>query len=106
MDSGIDALDIREDNAGKQLSFITVLGQDQLGIVARISMILFQHRINIEDIAQKVMHGHFVMIMMVDFRDSPSDLEDVTAELEAVGREMGLSIRIQHESLFKTMHRI
>ena len=101
-----DPNSIRVEEPGKEYSFVTVLGRDQKGIVAKISTLLFQHNINIEDIAQKVMHGHFVMIMMVDFKDSPSDLEDVKAGLEKIGKEMNLDIQIQHEALFKSMHRI
>ena len=90
----------------KERVFVVVIGTDQKGIIARVSTLLFEHRINIEDIAQKVMAGHFVMIMLVDFKDSPSDLENVKAGLEKIGREMGLSIQIQHEDLFKMMHRV
>lgn len=103
---GIDPREFDDDNAGKEISFLTVMGRDQNGIVARISGLLFEHKINIEDIAQKVMRGNFVMIMMVDFKDSPSDLEQVKAALEEVGRELGLIVQIQHEALFKTMHRV
>jgi len=102
----LDSKAIQEDNSGKEISFITVIGRDQKGIVARISTLLFEHNINIEDIAQKIMRGHFVMIMMVDFKDSPSDLEDIKAGLDKIAEEMGLQIQIQHEALFKTMHRI
>lgn len=97
---------IDPENEGRELSFVTVMGRDQKGIVARVSTVLYKHKINIEDISQKVMRGNFVMIMMVDFKDSPSDLEDVKTGLAKVGEEMGLQIQIQHEALFKAMHRI
>ena len=103
---GIDPREFEDDNSGKEISFLTVMGRDQHGIVARISGLLFEHQINIEDISQKVMRGNFVMIMMVDFKDSPSDLDLVKAALEKVGKDMGLIVQIQHEALFKTMHRI
>ena len=102
----IDPQDMREENEGKELSFISVMGRDRMGIVARVSTLLFEHLINIEDIAQKVMRGNFVMIMMVDFKDSPSDLEKVKADLDKIAREMGLSVQIQHEALFRAMHRV
>ena len=102
----LDPRELDQDNSGKEISFITVMGRDKKGIVAKVSMLLFEHQINIEDIAQKVMRGNFVMIMMVDFKDSPSDLEDVKAALNALGEEMGLVVQIQHEALFKTMHRV
>lgn len=98
--------ELDQENSGKEISFVTVMGRDQQGIVARVSSLLFEHRINIEDIAQKVMRGNFVMIMMVDFKDSPSDLEDVKAAMEKLAKEMGLIVQIQHEALFKTMHRV
>jgi ACT domain-containing protein len=101
-----EPVSIQPENSGKELSFITVIGHDQKGIVARISNLLYQKDINIEDIAQKVMHGHFVMIMMVDFKDSRSDLEDIKAGLEKVAAEMGLQIQIQHEELFKMINRV
>jgi len=101
-----NSISVKADDSGKELSFITVIGQDQKGIVARVSSLLYEHDINIEDIAQKVMDGHFVMIMLVDFKDSPSDLEDVKAGLDKIAGEMNLRIQIQHEDLFKMMHRI
>ncbi|MBN2290253.1 MAG: ACT domain-containing protein [Candidatus Glassbacteria bacterium] len=101
-----DLTSVKADDSGKELSFITVIGQDRKGIVARVSTLLYEHEINIEDIAQKVMHGQFVMIMLVDFRDSPSDLEDVKAGLDRIAAELELRIQIQHEDLFKMMHRV
>ncbi|MCE5272105.1 ACT domain-containing protein [bacterium] len=94
------------DSQGKELSFVTVIGRDQKGIVARVTSLIFKHGLNIEDIAQKVMQGHFVMIMLVDFKDSKSDLEDVKADLGRVATEMNLQIQIQHEDLFKKINRV
>ena len=102
----LDPRELEQDTSDKEISFITVMGRDCQGIVARVSTLLFEHRINIEDIAQKVMRGNFVMIMMVDFQHSPSDLEDVKAGLGKLADEMGLVIQIQHEALFKAMHRV
>ncbi len=102
----LDPRELDQDNSGKQISFITVMGRDRHGIVARVSSLLFEHKINIEDISQKVMRGNFVMIMMVDFKESSSDLEDVKAAMEKLAEEMGLVVQIQHEALFKTMHRV
>ena len=94
------------DSPGKELSFVTVIGQDQKGIVARVTGLIYKHDLNIEDIAQKVMQGHFVMIMLVDFKESKSDLEDVKADLENLAADMGLRIQIQHEDLFKKINRV
>lgn len=90
----------------KELLFITVIGQDKRGIVARISGLLYEAGINIEDINQGVMEGYFVMTMAVDMAASTRDLESISQSLQAIGDEMGLKIQIQHENIFRAMHRI
>ena len=90
----------------KELLFITVIGQDQKGIVARVSGLLYECNINIEDISQGVMQGHFVMTMAVDMREADRDLESIGTALRQLGADMGLAIQIQHENIFRAMHRI
>jgi ACT domain-containing protein len=90
----------------KELLFITVIGQDKKGIVARISGLLYASNVNIEDISQGIMEGYFVMTMAVDMREATSDLEALSAALQTLGDEMGMRIQIQHQNVFKMMHRI
>jgi ACT domain-containing protein len=93
-------------DAEKELLFITVIGQDKKGIVARISGLLYERNINIEDISQGVMQGYFVMTMLVDMREATADLENISRALQQLGDEMGLRIQLQHQNIFKAMHRI
>jgi len=90
----------------KELSFITVIGKDKKGIIAKISNLLYKSNINIEDVGQKVREGYFIMTMLVDMKDSAHSLEKLRSELEKIGDEMGLKIQIQHENIFKMMHRV
>jgi ACT domain-containing protein len=90
----------------KELLFITVIGEDKKGIVAKISNLLYQCDINIEDISQKIMGSYFVMTMLVDMKDTKRSLEELRADLEKIGKELGLQIQIQHENIFKMMHRV
>ncbi len=90
----------------KELSFITVIGKDQKGIVAKISNLLYKNSINIEDISQKVMEGFFVMAMLVEMSGYKKPQAKITAELDKIGKQMGLKIQIQHENIFKKMHRV
>ena len=106
MNGPLPPLSASVDSQGKELSFVTVIGRDQKGIVARVTGLIFKHNLNIEDIAQKVMQGHFVMIMLVDFKESKSDLEDVKSDLDSLAAEMNLHIQIQHEDLFKKINRV
>jgi predicted amino acid-binding ACT domain protein len=90
----------------KERSFITVIGLDKKGIVAKISNLLYQHEVNIEDIAQKVMEKHFVMTMLVDVSGMKIPMDQLRKELEDVGRELHVQVQLQHENIFKMMHRI
>jgi ACT domain-containing protein len=90
----------------KELLFITVIGQDKKGIVARISGLLYEANVNIEDINQGIMEGYFVMTMAVDMRDADRDLETLSAQLQRLGDDMGMRIQIQHQNVFRMMHRV
>lgn len=90
----------------KELLFITVIGQDRKGIVAKISDYLYKNDINIEDISQKIIGTYFVMMMLVDMKESARQIDEVRHELEEIGRNVGVNIQIQHENIFKMMHRV
>lgn len=90
---------------GKRI-IITVLGHDQVGIIAMISNILADHSINILDISQTILQGFFTMVMVVDISLSDIDVKELREILVGKGQEMGLQITVQHEDLFKYMHRI
>jgi ACT domain-containing protein len=91
---------------GKELSFITVIGLDKKGIVAKISRLLYRHNVNIEDIAQKIMEKHFVMTMLIDVANMKVPMDRLRAALEKIGKELNLKVQIQHENVFKMMHRV
>ncbi len=85
---------------------VTVIGKDQKGIIAKVSNILFESGVNILDISQTIMQDMFTMIMLVDFADESVTLKEVTEKLEKAEDEMGLSIHVQREEIFTSMHRI
>lgn len=90
----------------KELCFITIIGEDQPGIIARTSSSLYEKNVNIEDISQKVIEGYFVMSMLIDVKDSNSSLKEISDDLEEIGEDMGLQVQLQHEDIFKSMHRV
>ncbi|MDR1574591.1 MAG: ACT domain-containing protein [Treponema sp.] len=87
-------------------AIITVVGTDQVGIIARVSAFLAERNINIEDISQTILSGSFVMMMMVNLSSSVKALEDVKRELAELGETMNVSISLMHEKVFSAMHRI
>jgi len=87
-------------------AIITVIGQDRIGIIARVTGILAQCRVNVLDISQTILQEFFTMTMLTDLAAMEISLEELSAKLKEAGDEMGLSIRVQHEDLFRSMHRI
>ena len=87
-------------------AIVTVIGEDRVGIIAAVSTILADHNVNILDIRQTVMDQYFTMIMLVDLSQSKTSFADLSNQLNQKGEELGLSIRIQQEDIFKAMHQI
>jgi ACT domain-containing protein len=87
-------------------AIVTVVGNDKVGIIAKVSAFLAEREINIEDISQTILSGNFVMMMMVDLSASRKPLAVVKDELSALGESMGVSISVMHERVFSAMHRI
>lgn len=85
-------------------SVVTVVGKDKTGIIARVSGVLYENNVNILDISQTIMQDLFTMIMLVDMPSST--VKDMTEKLDAAAKEIGVSIHLQNEELFSSMHRI
>lgn len=79
---------------------------DKIGIIAGVSTLLAECKINILDISQTIMGEYFTMIMMVDMEKMELSLEEVKDRLNKLGEELGVSIKLQHEDIFRSMHRI
>ena len=90
----------------KELVVITIIGLDKTGIVAGVSNVLAENNVNIEDISQTVLDKYFAMMMLVDISNSGMSLEELQRKLSEKGTEMNLVIKVQHEDVFKTVHRI
>lgn len=87
-------------------TIVTVVGKDRVGIIAGVCTALANFNVNVLDISQTVMQGYFTMMMVTDVSKSNIPLARLVSELESVGKDMGLSIRIQREDVFEAMHRI
>ena len=47
-------------------AIVTVVGKDQVGIIAAVCVKLAEYNVNVLDISQTVMQGYFTMMMVVD----------------------------------------
>ena len=85
---------------------ITIIGKDRVGIVAMASNVLAENQVNILDINQNIVDGFFNMVMIAETGESKFSLKELQAIFAAKGKELGLEIKVQHEDIFQSMHRI
>ena len=85
---------------------ITVVGKDTVGIIAKVCTYLANNRVNVMDISQTIVQGFFNMMMIVDMSQSSRSFGDCQKDLDAVGEQIGVSIKCQKEEIFEKMHRI
>lgn len=86
---------------------ITVMGSDKTGIVAGVSEKLNELGINIIDISQTIFENEiFTMIMLTEIKNNEKSIEDIQNEFKKVEEKLKVKVFIQHEDIFKAMHRI
>ena len=85
---------------------VTVTGKDKVGIIAMASAECAKHGANIIDISQTVMKEYFAMIMLVELDGLKTEFSGFAEEMEKAGGACGVDIRVMHEDIFNTMHKI
>ncbi len=85
---------------------VTVTGKDKKGIIAKVSTFLSEKGANIEDISQTVLGEYFAMIMIVDISAIKEELATLSAQCAELGKQIGMSIYLQHEDIFNAMHTV
>jgi ACT domain-containing protein len=85
---------------------ITVIGIDKVGIVAKITGIMAEFNVNIVDITQTIMGELFTMVMLAESRQEDFDRAVFQTKMQETGRDLGVEVRVQHEDVFRFMHRI
>jgi glycine cleavage system transcriptional repressor len=73
--------------------WLTAIGRDKPGIVARIARVLLDHGLNIEDSQMRILGGRFAMMLLL--RGEPHE-EKLVKDLLAAGRELGLDYIYVH----------
>lgn len=87
-------------------AIVTVIGKDQVGIIAAVCTLLSEKNVNVLDISQTILQDYFTMIMLVDVSQATVPFARLKEDLAAAGEERNLDIRIQREDIFNAMHRI
>ena len=85
---------------------VTVTGKDTVGIIAAVSAECAKFGGNIVEISQSVLHEYFAMIMLVSFDEEKLNFAKFAKEMAEKGSKFGIDIRVMHEDIFNSMHRI
>jgi len=85
---------------------ITVSGSDKVGIVSGISTVLAKYKVNIEDIKQTLMQGHFVMFMLCDIQNSDVNFKELKNILIEEGNRLEVEVWVQKKGIFEKMHMV
>lgn len=83
---------------------LTVVGEDQTGIIASVSAILAEKGVNVEDISQTIIQEYFNMIMIVRLEED--QFEELVEAFKSVEEEKNIRVQLQLEDVFQAMHRI
>ena len=85
---------------------VSVMGKDAVGIISKVSNVCNECNVNILDITQSVLDDIFVMVMLTDISKSSCDFSVFSDKMKNLGKENSLDIRVMHEDVFNSMHRI
>ena len=83
--------------------------EKQRGISVATSVMGFNYgdyKINILDIDQSIIQGYFHMMMIVDANGADKEFASLVKDLDKIGEDLGVQIKMQHEEIFDIMHRI
>ena len=87
-------------------AIVTVIGKDQVGIIARVCALLSEQGVNVLDISQTILREYFTMIMLVDASGAKTPFAELVKLLEEEGKAQSLAIHVQREDIFDSMHKI
>ena len=85
---------------------LTSFGLNKPGVIAAITTALGKANCDISDLSQKLMGDFFTMILIVDTSNSNLSLSDIQTEMKRISDEMNIKIMLQHEEIFRSMHRV
>ena len=85
---------------------VSVIGKDAVGIISKVSAVCAEAGANIVDITQSVLQDMFVMVMLTEIKDINCSFAEFSDKMKKLGEENNLDIRVMHEDIFNSMHRI
>ncbi|MCX7797145.1 MAG: ACT domain-containing protein [Melioribacter sp.] len=99
-------LKLKERKIPPERVILTAFGLNKPGIIATVTKALADFNCDIEDLSQRIIGDFFTMIMIIDISISNKELKEIQNEMERIAKELKIKIYLQHEDVFRYMHRI
>ena len=103
---GADEITVSKEDASSGKVILTSFGLNHPGIVAGVTKALGDYNCDIQDLSQKILGDFYTMIMVIDISSSQKDLKEIQEEMNKVANDLKIKIYLQHEDVFRYMHRI
>jgi ACT domain-containing protein len=87
-------------------AFITVVGHDTVGVIAKVAGLCAELNINVEDVTQSILQGMFAMIMLVDISNCKVSHDEMHSRFSALSKDMKMQINVTRQEVFDAMHTI
>ncbi len=88
----------------KMKAVVTVIGKDEVGILARVSASCAEKNANVLEVTQSILDGYFCMIMLIDISKMTCQIDEMQKALSEA--TPGMVVHVMHEDIFNSMHRI
>jgi ACT domain-containing protein len=102
----MDNFTFAKNNESSGRVILTSFGLNKPGIVAAITTALGNFNCDIQDLSQRIIGDFFTIIMIIDISTSQKDLKEIQEEMRKTAEELNIKIYLQHEDVFRFMHRI
>ena len=86
-------------------AIVTVIGKDQVGIIAAVCTLLADNNVNVLDISQTILREFFTMTMLVELGES-AEFSELKGKLDDLSESLGVQITLQREDVFRYMYRL
>lgn len=93
-------------SSGNNRVIVTAFGKNSKGILAGLTTCLAETKCDIIDLSQKILKEFFTIMLLVDITGADLSFEEIKDKLVETGERFNLKVIIQHEQIFKTMHRV
>ena len=95
-----------QENRSENKIIITISGVDRIGIVAKVTTVLTEYKVNIEDMKQSIMQDYFVMFLLGDISAADKSFKEIKDAVQKAGEDLGMEVWVQKKQIFDNMHNI